>query len=90
MKIAAALVAVAALSSFIPAPLAAQDYPARPVKVIVPGPAGGGLDVVARAVIQRLADSGRGQFFVENLPREPAGRSGPPLPPARRRTDTLC
>jgi tripartite-type tricarboxylate transporter receptor subunit TctC len=68
MKIAAALVAVAALSSFIPAPLAAQDYPARPVKVIVPGPAGGGLDVVARAVIQRLADSGRGQFFVENMP----------------------
>jgi len=46
----------------------AQTYPARPVRVIVPGPAGGGLDVVARNVIQQLSVAGRGQFYIENLP----------------------
>src|SRR5690349_5766263 len=46
----------------------AQTYPARPVRIIVPGPAGGGLDVIARNVVQHLTSAGRGSFYVENMP----------------------
>src|ERR1044071_5554334 len=38
-------------------PLFAQDYPKRPVRLIVPFPPGGGNDIVARAVAQELAKS---------------------------------
>jgi tripartite-type tricarboxylate transporter receptor subunit TctC len=46
----------------------AQTYPAKPIRVIVPGPAGGGLDVIARYVVAQLASANRGQFYIENLP----------------------
>jgi tripartite-type tricarboxylate transporter receptor subunit TctC len=36
--------------------------------VIVPGPAGGGLDVIARYVVAQLTSANRGQFYIENLP----------------------
>lgn len=61
--------AIVSLALMMPAWSAeAQTYPTRPVRVIVPGPAGGGLDVVARNVIQQLSVAGRGQFYIENLP----------------------
>jgi tripartite-type tricarboxylate transporter receptor subunit TctC len=41
-------------------------YPAKPVRVIVPFPAGGATDLVARMVTQKLSDSMGKQFFVEN------------------------
>jgi tripartite-type tricarboxylate transporter receptor subunit TctC len=50
----------------------AANYPARPVKIIVPYPAGGPADVVARVVAQKLSEALGTQFFVENL----AGASG--------------
>ena len=41
-------------SPLVSAPLAqAQDYPARPVTLVVPYPAGGGLDVLARLLGHR-------------------------------------
>lgn len=43
-----------------------QDWPARPVKVIVPYPPGGGHDFTARVVAQQLADSLKQSFIVEN------------------------
>ena len=36
---------------------AAQAYPARPVKLIVPSPPGGSTDVIARMIAQRLGDA---------------------------------
>lgn len=45
---------------------AAQGYPTKPVRVIVPFPAGGATDLVARMVTQKLSDSMGKQFFVEN------------------------
>ena len=61
------LLALAVLSGSSPS-AEAQSYSVKPVRVIVPGPAGGGLDVIARNVMQQLTEAGRGQFYIENLP----------------------
>ena len=45
----------------------AQGYPTRPVKIIVPYPPGGGNDIIARILAQKLAETGQ-QFYVENIP----------------------
>jgi tripartite-type tricarboxylate transporter receptor subunit TctC len=45
----------------------AQNYPNRPVRVVVGFPAGGPTDVIARMVPQKLADTLGQQFFVENI-----------------------
>ena len=44
----------------------AQDWPNKPVRVIVPYPPGGGHDFTARVVAQRLAEILKQQFVVEN------------------------
>ena len=46
----------------------AQDYPARPVKIVVPYAAGGVPDVLGRTVGQRLSEMLSQQFLVENRP----------------------
>ena len=44
----------------------AQGYPAKPIRVIVPSAAGGGADIVARAVAQKLTESWGQQVVVDN------------------------
>jgi tripartite-type tricarboxylate transporter receptor subunit TctC len=44
----------------------AQAYPSRPVRIIVPFAAGGGSDVIARLIGQKLTESLGKQFYVEN------------------------
>ena len=46
----------------------AQDYPTRPVKIIVGYVAGGGPDSVARALAQKMSESLGQSFVVENRP----------------------
>jgi tripartite-type tricarboxylate transporter receptor subunit TctC len=53
----------ASLFSFV---AVAQDYPARPVKMIVTFPAGGASDIVARVFAERLSDLWKQQVIVEN------------------------
>jgi tripartite-type tricarboxylate transporter receptor subunit TctC len=45
-----------------------QAYPAKPVRVIVPYPAGGGADFVTRIATKALSDNLGQQFFVDNRP----------------------
>ena len=46
----------------------AQDYPNKPVRIIVPFGAGGPADVYARVLAQHLGDSFKQSFVVENRP----------------------
>lgn len=46
----------------------AQEWPTRPVKLIVPYPAGGGVDVMARALAQRLQDKWQQPITIDNRP----------------------
>src|SRR3954454_21853081 len=47
-------------------PAIAQPYPSRTVSVVVPYPAGGSVDVVARLIVQKLNESMSATFIVEN------------------------
>lgn len=46
----------------------AQDYPSRPVRLIVPQSPGGSTDVVARLVAQRMTETLRQNVIVDNRP----------------------
>ena len=63
----AAAVGLAALVSALPAPLA-QDYPSRPVRIVVPFPAGGSADVVPRVVGDYLSRKWGHPVVIENRP----------------------
>src|SRR6266568_162364 len=60
----ASLLAAVALP---PGPSAAQTYPARPVKIVVPAQPGGGLDLIGRTVAGELGRSMAQSFVVENV-----------------------
>ncbi|MCA0303922.1 MAG: tripartite tricarboxylate transporter substrate binding protein [Proteobacteria bacterium] len=59
---------VAGAASVVAAPavLRAQDYPTKPVRVVVPYPAGGGTDLVARLVVPRLAERWKQTVVIDN------------------------
>src|SRR6266851_3457222 len=60
------LVALFTLIALAPATVSAQDWPNRPVRFIVPFPAGGSTDVAARVIGEYLSRSLRQQIIVEN------------------------
>src|SRR5690554_2708852 len=66
MKLSPIACAAAFLSALLPAAAPAQGYPSRPVRVIVPWPAGGSIDAAARIASQRLAALLGGSFVVDN------------------------
>ena len=63
--VAGLLSAVAVLAAF---PLSAQDYPSKPIRLIVPFPAGGPADTLARAVGPAMSASLKQPVVIENKP----------------------
>jgi tripartite-type tricarboxylate transporter receptor subunit TctC len=61
-----AVAVVAALLCAQVSPAGAQDYPNRPITMIVPYPAGGGVDVMGRLVGQKLSLALGQQVVIEN------------------------
>ncbi len=73
---ASALALALTLLASAPLPAAAQSYPARTVNVVVPFPAGGSVDGVARILVQKLNETVGQHFIVENRPGGASGTVG--------------
>ncbi len=63
-RFATALLAALAL---LPVLGAAQPYPVKPVKIVVPAQPGGGLDLIGRTIAQQLGRAMQQSFIVENV-----------------------
>lgn len=68
MSLASSVVLGLAVWAMPPAPAAAQDYPAKAVKIIVPFGAGGPADVYARVLGEHLKDALKQPFVIEDRP----------------------
>ena len=66
------LLLVIAVAAAVNLPAAAQTYPAKPVRVIIPFPAGGGADIFGRLLGRKLQDMLGQTFVIDNR----AGASG--------------
>ncbi|HXD51091.1 MAG TPA: tripartite tricarboxylate transporter substrate-binding protein, partial [Burkholderiales bacterium] len=64
-RIFAALFAAAAVCAL---PVAAQTYPSKPIRLIVSFAPGGGVDLVARLIGQKLSESWGQQVVIDNRP----------------------
>lgn len=67
-KIKPVFAALATAFCLLGGPAGAQEYPAKGISLIVPFPAGGGVDVVGRVVAQKLTDALGQQVLVLNRP----------------------
>jgi len=63
---ALALAALSLACALASGPVAAQTYPLRPVRMVVPFPAGGGTDIVARILAARMSELWGQQVVVDN------------------------
>ncbi|HEY6859777.1 MAG TPA: tripartite tricarboxylate transporter substrate binding protein [Pseudolabrys sp.] len=62
------LLAILAFAAMAPAAHSQSAYPSHPIRLIVPYPAGGATDVVARIVADKMSDTLGQQVIVENRP----------------------
>jgi len=60
--------AIAAAALLLTAGALAQNWPSQPIKIVAPVPAGGGVDILSRAIAQKLQDGFGVPVLVENKP----------------------
>lgn len=68
MRRLASLLSAVALSIAFMGSAAAQGYPTKPIRVIVPVPAGSGLDLVARVATEKMSQNMGTTLYIENIP----------------------
>jgi tripartite-type tricarboxylate transporter receptor subunit TctC len=71
-SLSCAVATLAAVCIALPSTTLAQAWPAKPVRVVIPWPAGGSNDIVGRVVMQELSRTLGQQFVIDNR----AGASG--------------
>ena len=64
-RLALGLLGALALS---PAMAQTDNWPAKPIRMVVPFPAGGGTDIIAREVTQKMAATNKWTFVIDNKP----------------------
>src|SRR5467141_124649 len=62
------LIALACLGALAFVPAAAQEFPGRTIRIIVPFPAGGPTDILSRIVAQKMSEDWGQPVVVENRP----------------------
>ncbi len=69
-RLAATAVSVLALTCIaaVPDAACAQDYPSHPIKLVLPQPPGGAIDLIARTLGERLSEQMSQPVIVENRP----------------------
>lgn len=67
-SLCAAFLGLAAAAVPTGAALAQAAYPSKPIRLIVPFPPGGGTDMIARTVAQKLTDQNKWNVIVDNRP----------------------
>lgn len=67
MQLSLRSVVAFAAASIVAGAVCAQAWPAKPIRIVVPFPAGGGTDLITREVTNKLAGSGY-TFIVDNKP----------------------
>ena len=65
-RLAASILAVAVAFTALPA--RADDYPSRPITIVVPFPPGGSSDIVMRLVAHKVSESTKQTIIIENRP----------------------
>jgi len=67
-RLAAQFLAAAVLILAVPTPVDAQAWPSRPIRLVVPYPAGGPTDILGRVIAQKLTESLGQPVTVDNRP----------------------
>src|SRR5664279_3671452 len=65
-RVIACALAMAALAAPASAASTAEDYPSRPIRLVVPFAAGGSTDIVARLIAQKLTEAWGKQVVADN------------------------
>jgi tripartite-type tricarboxylate transporter receptor subunit TctC len=68
MRLGRRFIALACLCALASTPLAAQEFPSRPIRIVVPFPAGGPTDILSRIIAQKMQQDWGQPVVVENRP----------------------